>query len=193
MRTITFKAGRRVWLMLIDGCEVGTHVPVSQPVDRAVLVAGRMFPGSVIDAPKQTRSLHADISVAPGSGTHNSSRETPPCGFLGLRAGAFFSQTAIIAAENLFVFERFHRRFASALSPPIAFARSGLLLTLSRLAAVRHLELKLSSKLRRSRQILVRRPPKCTAGKISIGLRQIDSVEEVEDFGTKLKRAFFSP
>ncbi len=41
MRTITFKAGRRVWLMLVDGCEVGTTVPVSQPVDRAVRIAGR--------------------------------------------------------------------------------------------------------------------------------------------------------
>ncbi len=71
MRTITFKAGRRVWLMLVDGCEVGTNVPVSQPVDRAVLVAARMFPGAVIDRPKQTRSVFAEI--APENGTHNMS------------------------------------------------------------------------------------------------------------------------
>ena len=62
MRTITFKAGRRVWLMLVEGCEVGTTVPVSQPVDRAVVVAGKLFPGAVIDRPKQTRSLFAEAN-----------------------------------------------------------------------------------------------------------------------------------
>ena len=63
MRTITFKAGRRVWLMLVDGCEMGTTVPVSQPVDRAVLVAGKRFPGAVVDGPKQT-SLFAEANRA---------------------------------------------------------------------------------------------------------------------------------
>ncbi len=46
MRSITFKAGRRVWLMLVDGCEVGTNVPVSQSIDQAVRVVSRMFPGA---------------------------------------------------------------------------------------------------------------------------------------------------
>ena len=28
MRTITFKAGRQVWLMVLDACEIGTQIPV---------------------------------------------------------------------------------------------------------------------------------------------------------------------
>ena len=50
MRTITIKAGRCVWLMLVDGRPVGTDVPVSPSVQKAVRAAGRMFPGAVIDA-----------------------------------------------------------------------------------------------------------------------------------------------
>ena len=63
MRTLSLKAGRRVWLILIDGCEVGTNVPVSQSIDQAVRVAIRMFPGAVIDSSKRTGSLFADVSV----------------------------------------------------------------------------------------------------------------------------------
>lgn len=34
MRVISLKAGRRYWLLILDGCEIGTNVPVSQPVNR---------------------------------------------------------------------------------------------------------------------------------------------------------------
>jgi hypothetical protein len=47
MRTITIKAGRCVWLMLVDGRPVGTDVPVSPSVQKAVRAAGRMFPCAV--------------------------------------------------------------------------------------------------------------------------------------------------
>jgi hypothetical protein len=44
-----------VWLMFMNGCPVATDVPVSQPVQKAVRAAGRMFPGAVIDARNRPR------------------------------------------------------------------------------------------------------------------------------------------
>lgn len=57
MQVISLKAGRRFWLMVLDGCEIGTPVRVSRPVYEAVREAKRCFPGASIDAPAQTRPL----------------------------------------------------------------------------------------------------------------------------------------
>jgi hypothetical protein len=57
MRTLSLKAGRKVWLMVLDGCEIGTQIPVSQSVDVVVQTARKLFPGVRIDAPNQTRPL----------------------------------------------------------------------------------------------------------------------------------------
>ncbi len=61
MRVISLKAGRRYWLLILDGCEIGTNVPVSEPAESAVRVAQRRFPGAVIDAPDQTKPLFATL------------------------------------------------------------------------------------------------------------------------------------
>lgn len=45
MRTISRKGGRRVWLMLIQRCEVATTVPVTQAVECALREAGEIVSG----------------------------------------------------------------------------------------------------------------------------------------------------
>lgn len=63
MRTISLKAGRRYWLLVLDGCEIGTDVRVSQPIEYAIRLAQRRFPGALVDAPQQTKPLFVSSSV----------------------------------------------------------------------------------------------------------------------------------
>lgn len=38
MQVISLKAGRRYWLLILDRCEIGTNVSISEPAEHAVHV-----------------------------------------------------------------------------------------------------------------------------------------------------------
>jgi hypothetical protein len=57
------KPGRKVWLIIVDGCEVATQVPKSRPAANAICIAQRLFPEAVIDSPTEPALLFTSRTV----------------------------------------------------------------------------------------------------------------------------------